>query len=185
MSITKESEAKKGNFTARCLLALGSLCTNAPSSAFFTCSDIVYRLIDGQECTKDEFSKLTNWCSTSLCQRYEREHTGLYRTNKKIQPQVCPRKESQISYGYRVGMPVETPVINKDTVVSARNACANPTSVGDIHVIIQNASVSQLTDLILEITDAIVNKHSHVVNDAAASRSKLQVLRTAIAEVDV
>lgn len=185
MSVTKESEAKKGNFTQRCLLALGSLCTNAPSSAFFTCSDIILRLIDKQECDDREFFKLVDWCNISLSQRFYAKHVGMYRTHKKISPQLCTRKFARAGYGYRLGMPIEAPVVNIDTIHSARIACTNPSSVGDIHLFIQNATVPQLTDLILEITDAIVNKHHTVMSDAAITRSKLKTLRDAVAEVDI
>jgi len=182
--IAKESEAAKGNFTQRCLLALGSLCANAPSSTFFTCSDIITRLIGNEDCDQETFFCLVNACNASLSQRYTRKHDGLFRTTKKITPKLSRFPTAKAALGYRLGIPVESPIINPDTLASARAACANPTTSADIHQFIQNASVPQLTDLILEITDAIVNKHHSIMNEAATARSKLKVLRDAVAEVD-
>lgn len=121
---------KMGNLTLRAVTALGVLSSNNKSNVFFTSADITEHLVSTSglgDWDDKSFFTLCSLVSTSMYQSYHSEkQKDVWRTDKKIPPRNCTRKNVKSSYGYRCGLPVEEKAVNKDDVVSALNACKNP-----------------------------------------------------------
>jgi len=174
-----------GNFSQKIMLNLGVLCKPAKSDEFFTASDVADSIVQTSGITgttKEEFAYLVNRVSSVLTIRLQAKHQELYRTTKRISPRFARARwpdNCNISFGYRLGVPVQAPAVNGDTIKEAREACAAPIVSTDFKTLIAGSPTHELADMAFTILVEMNQRLMAEQEKNLTIRKKLDIIKQA------
>lgn len=116
---SKEFTNLSKDLSAKVFRTLGTL-VGTDSNAYYTASDVAQK-IAGSHSTKipKDFTKFLAEVSSILSLANTKGTNNVRRTSKRIPPKLY--LEGNMSYGYRIGMALGTPIVNEDTVRESKH----------------------------------------------------------------